>query len=90
MFSPYSQQLFHESSHLLIEGELSYGEFDRRIESETGLSQVQWRVPEIVDYLRGKICSEGVSGSIGGHGAERPFRRHPTLIYCNADVDSPT
>ena len=37
-----------KGSHVLIEGELTYREFERTIESETGAIKVQWPVTEIV------------------------------------------
>jgi single-strand DNA-binding protein len=37
-----------KGTHVLIEGELTYREFDRTIESETGPVKVQWPVTEIV------------------------------------------
>ena len=37
-----------ETSHVLIEGELTYREFERTVESETGAINVQWPVTEIV------------------------------------------
>ena len=37
-----------KGSHVLIEGELTYREFERTVESETGAIKVQWPVTEIV------------------------------------------
>lgn len=37
-----------KGAHLLIEGELTYCEFERTIETETGPVKVQWPVAEIV------------------------------------------
>ena len=37
-----------KGSHILIEGELTYRDFERTIESETGAIKVQWPVTEIV------------------------------------------
>jgi hypothetical protein len=37
-----------EGSHLLIEGELSYREHDRTIETDSGLVEVKWPVVEII------------------------------------------
>jgi single-strand DNA-binding protein len=37
-----------KGSYVLIEGELTYREFERTIESETGSTKVQWPVTEIV------------------------------------------
>ena len=37
-----------KGSHVLIEGELTYREFERAVESETGAIKVQWPVTEIV------------------------------------------
>src|SRR3954452_25447745 len=36
-----------KGSHVLIEGELTYREFERTVESETGATKVQWPVTEI-------------------------------------------
>ena len=37
-----------KGSHILIEGELTYRDFERMIESETGATKLQWAVIEIV------------------------------------------
>lgn len=37
-----------KGTHTLIEGELTYREFDRTVETETGPVKVQWPVTEVV------------------------------------------
>ena len=37
-----------KGTHILIEGELTYREFERTIEGETGAFKVQWPITEIV------------------------------------------
>jgi single-strand DNA-binding protein len=37
-----------KGTHVLVEGELTYREFDRTIETETGSVKVQWPITEIV------------------------------------------
>src|SRR4051794_36474018 len=53
-----------KGSHVLIEGELTYREFERTVESETGAIKVQWPVTEIV----------GRDGAHGGDRASAPRR----------------
>jgi single-stranded DNA-binding protein len=39
---------FREGSHILIEGELAYRQYDRRIETESGPVNVKWPIAEII------------------------------------------
>jgi single-strand DNA-binding protein len=58
-------ETIQKGDHLLIEGELSYREYDRTVETDSGPVKVKWPVAEIIVHSIAPLDRQTMQGDAG-------------------------